>query len=251
MLISSTQNPHFKWVKGLSLKKNRDKEHLMVLEGKRLVSHGLLLNYKPLAVFIKSGTDFETPLGIPSYELVEVLFDQVSDTVHSQGVLAVFDRDAVMQNATGPSKHVLVLDQVQDPGNLGTILRTCDALGIYDVYLIKGSVDPYSPKVLRATMGSIFNLRLHRQLDAGDLMATLKANQFNIVGTALEDSMPLSALNQDSPLAICFGNEGNGLSDTVLEACDQKIRIPMSADAESLNVAVACGIVLYQVNPFR
>lgn len=250
MLISSTQNPQFKWVKGLSQKKLRDKENLMVLEGKRLVLHALQLNHKPLAIFVKSDTVFEPPFGTPYYELVEGLFEQISDTVHSQGVLAVFDRHGVMEKALQPCRHVLVLDQIQDPGNLGTILRTCDALGIYDVYLIKGSVDPYSPKVLRATMGSIFNLRLHRQLDANELMASLKGEGFRIVGTALEDSQPLSSLKQDLPLAICFGNEGNGLSETVLGACDQKIRIPMSADAESLNVAVACGIVLYQVSPF-
>lgn len=250
MLISSTQNQQFKWVKGLSQKKHRDKENLMVLEGKRLVMHALQLHHKPLAIFVKSEMNFEVPFGIPCYELVASLFDQISDTVHSQGVLAVFNRDVVMQEAKRPSRNVLVLDQIQDPGNLGTILRTCDALGIYDVYLIKGSVDPYSPKVLRATMGSIFNLRLHIQQQASTLIESLKSTGFQIVGTALQESVPLNALNQDSPLAICFGNEGNGLSQDVLEACDQKIRIPMSQDAESLNVAVACGIVLYQVSPF-
>lgn len=250
MLITSTQNSQFKWVKGLSQKKNRDKENLMVLEGKRLVMHALQLRHKPLAIFVKSDVSFEVPFGMPSYELTDSLFDQISDTVHSQGVLAVFDRDVVMQQALRPCRNVLVLDQIQDPGNLGTILRTCDALGIYDVYLIKGSVDPYSPKVLRATMGSIFNLRLHNQQLATELIESLKSRGFQIIGTSLQDSVPLSALNQDWPLAICFGNEGNGLSQDVLEACDQKIRIPMSPDAESLNVAVACGIVLYQVSPF-
>lgn len=254
-MIASAQNPSYKWLKSLSQKKYREKEGVLVLEGERLVRHALAQGITPVALFLREDHTGE-PLAEPSileaqikcYVLADQLFDTVSDTVHSQGLLGVF-KQSDLGRAKSLSPHVLILDQLQDPGNLGTILRTCDALGITDIYLMKGTVDPFSPKVLRATMGSIFNVNLHCGCELDTIIA-LKEKGYALVATALRDSVPLAVLSSavaGKPMALCLGNEGNGVSDAVLDLSDVRVTIPMRGGAESLNVAVAAAIVLYHV----
>ncbi len=251
--ITSAQNQQFKWLKRMMQKKYRDSERVMLLEGARIVNHGVQLGHLPKAIFLRYGLDHENVeaylhLGCPVFVLAEALFEQVSDTVHSQGILGVFSRDMECAlSIMGP--HVVILDQIQDPGNLGTIIRTCDALGLTEIYMTKGTTDPYSQKVLRATMGSIFNVKLHTHVSM-DVLQGLKDKGFALVSTALEDSISLSRLTafaEQGAIAICFGNEGNGVSQTVLAMSDYRVKIPMRGGAESLNVAVAAAIALYQI----
>lgn len=254
-MITSNQNPSYKWLKNLSQKKYREKEGVLVLEGERLVRHAFSQGVAPVALFLREVHGRQSldeylvlEAQVKCYVLTDQLFDSVSDTVHSQGILGVF-LQSDLGKAKAVSPHVLVLDQIQDPGNLGTILRTCDALGITDIYLMKGTVDPYSQKVLRATMGSIFNVNLHCGCEL-DTIGALKEKGYALVATALRDSVPLSELTSATagkPLALCMGNEGNGVSDAVLDLSDVRVTIPMRGGAESLNVAVAAAIVLYQV----
>ena len=251
--IVSSQNQHYKWLKSLTQKKFRDREGLMILEGERLVYHGIQMGFSPSAVFVRFGSVEEdrhslAERGIRVFSLAENLFDSVSDTVHSQGIIAVFKKD-VWDSKGQNSRNLVILDQIQDPGNLGTIIRTCDALGLSDIYMTKGSVDPYSQKVLRATMGSIFNVKLRTNVGI-EIIEGLKAAGMCLACTALEDSVSLTSLEAlagERPLALCFGNEGKGISKELLDICDFRVKIPMRGGAESLNVAVAAGIVLYQV----
>jgi TrmH family RNA methyltransferase len=176
------------------------------------------------------------------------LFSHITDTVHSQGIVAVLELDAIHQLMKPESKHVVICDNIQDPGNLGTIIRTCDALGIYEVYLTKGCVDPYSSKVLRSTMGSLFKVNVYKGWDSMELAASLHERDFQIIATALRNSISMAEFKPDTATAIIFGNEGNGVSEELLNVADGAIRIPMEGSAESLNVGVAAGIVLYHLN---
>lgn len=256
--LTSGQNERFKWLKNLMHRKYREREGLFILEGERLVSHALQMGIMPLALFFRvdkvelftnrlSRVVEALEEAIPCYCLDDKLFNEVSDTMHSQGLIGVFKQGAI-GNGIRPSRHIVVVDQIQDPGNLGTLLRTCDAFGLNQVYLMKGTVDPFSQKVLRSTMGSIFNLALYQNRTLEDLVA-LKDQGYRLVSTALARSIPLDELSIDPALAlaICFGNEGRGVSDAVLDMSDTCIKIPMRGGAESLNVATAAAVVLYHI----
>lgn len=244
MVITSAQNALFKRVKSLNTKKYREKEGVLLLEGIRMVEHALKLGLPIEGIFVNETSQWQAPSDMTVTTFSEALFDQLTDTIHSQGVMAMISQAALMQNEDLDDK-VVVLDQLQDPGNLGTIIRTCDAFGYHTLYLTKGCVDPYAPKVLRATMGSIFNVKLYTGWDPQALIDHLKACDYTLLVTSLHDSVPLKEVVVDGPRALCFGNEGNGISQPFLWAADHLVHIPMQGSAESLNVGIACGIALY------
>jgi TrmH family RNA methyltransferase len=245
MVITSSKNPQVKWLKSLNQKKTRNELSLFYLEGKRLVQHAIDLHLTPTMLFIRENTEFESSTLLPHLILAHSVFDELADTTHSQGVIGVFSQQDLLGVANEPSDHVVVLDRIQDPGNLGTIIRTCDALGLYDIYMLSGCVDAFSQKVLRSTMGSIFKVRLHVGWEESALLKHLRSNHFELIGTALEDSVPLDQVSSSKQKAFFFGNEGSGMSRLLLEAMDIKTHIPMKGSAESLNVGIAAGIVLY------
>jgi TrmH family RNA methyltransferase len=156
-------------------------------------------------------------------------------------VLTVCRRPAPQPTAAGAP--CVMLDDVQDPGNLGTILRCAAAANVRDVYLSKGCVDVYSPKVLRAGMGAHFALHIH---EAADLPAVLAAWPGRKLVTHLEGSVSLYGQNLAGDVAFVFGNEGAGVSADVLAAADLRVRIPMPGHAESLNVAMAATVCLFE-----
>jgi TrmH family RNA methyltransferase len=139
------------------------------------------------------------------------------------------------------------LDRVADPGNLGTIIRLCDSVGFNTLILTKGSADCYNEKVIRSTMGSIFNVNIH-YLESVELIKQLKNKNYKIFVTALDTTaITYNKIVLESKNAIVFGNEGVGVSKEILEIADSKVYIPIYGGAESLNVGVASGIVLYKV----
>ena len=141
--------------------------------------------------------------------------------------------------------NIVYLDSVTDPGNMGTILRTCDAMGADCVILSKGCVDIYNPKVVRATMSSLFNGPVLFDTNE-DLLTQLRQCGFLIAGTVLDGSVVSFDSDLRRKTVIVMGNEANGISETVREMCDFKIKVPMTGGAESLNVAVCCAMLLYE-----
>ena len=144
------------------------------------------------------------------------------------------------------SSNLVILDGVSDPGNLGTILRISDAAGFNDIILTKGSADCYNEKVVRSSMGSIFNLNI-LYMEKDELLIYLKEHNYKIYTTALDKtSIQYTDMILSEKNAFIFGNEGNGVSELFLKNCDNKIIIPIYGTAESLNVAMASGIILYK-----
>ena len=145
-----------------------------------------------------------------------------------------------------------MLDGIQDPGNAGTIIRTADALGCTGVVCLEGTVDMFSDKVVRSSMGSIFNIPFLDNVSRSAFIDACHDNELNMIATAL-DKLALKhyLAEYNSPTAIVFGNEGNGISAEILEAASSKVYIPMSGKAESLNVASAAAIVLYEASRQR
>ena len=178
-------------------------------------------------------------------ELKEMQLKQVSDTVHSQGVIAlvheqkkIFDLQKIQ-----PAQLIIACDHISDPGNLGTILRTCDWFGADAVLLSKECVALYNDKVIRSTAGSIFHLRVFENVDLDIVLPNLKSEGFKVIATAL-NGKTLKAYSLPEKVVLLMGNEAQGVSLQLIQQADAVVSIPRYGQAESLNVGIACGIFL-------
>lgn len=256
MDILSPQNPRAKEWAQLLEKKHRDKQHKYVIEGIHLVQEAL-----------RSGADlecvaFDVEQGIPSElspQLTETdtevqwigvsaaVIAKCSDTKTPQPVFAVVrkrptDIDVLLQLK---NSLVIVLDGVQDPGNVGTIIRTADAAGADGVIIGRGSADIYNPKTIRSTMGSIF----HLPVVEGDLLELLpqaKKNGVRIISTSLQATSTCYGYDFTGPSWLLLGNEAKGVSVEAQKLVDDSLIIPMKGQAESLNVAMASTVILFE-----
>ncbi len=244
--VRSRNNSVFKELKALGRRKTRESTGCFIVEGRRFVAEAG--RYPDRMVYLVRSTAYEGE--IPASEagtilLEESLFKEVSDTVHSQGILAVvrkppevpFDED----------EPVLFLDTLQDPGNLGTIIRSAVAAGVGQIALRRGSVDLYSPKVVRSSAGGIFHMKARTIPEGSDFIETLKAGGYRIFGAAADGARAFDEVVYPRRSLIIIGNEGRGIDPEILKILDERIRIPMVAGTESLNASVAAGIILYEV----
>lgn len=170
-------------------------------------------------------------------------FKKISQTVNSQGVLAVCKRPALTRKE---GDFYLVLDQIKDPGNMGSIIRTAESAGVCSVFLSKDCVDIYNPKVLRSTMGAIFTMPIF-YLDILEEVITLKNEGFKIVATSLKTEKMYYEEELNNKIVVIIGSEANGVSEEILKESTSLVKIPMIGFSESLNASVACGILLYDV----
>ncbi|MCD5329495.1 TrmH family RNA methyltransferase [Chromobacterium piscinae] len=253
--ISKTiTSPHNDEVKALARlvqhSRDRRKEGVMVLEGIHLAESclqagGILsrvyLNEamagKPEVQRLLAGL----PAGCAVIAMPEAVMAKVTALSSAGELLALSPRPSPEQPPAAAAR--VLLEDIQDPGNLGTILRTAAAAGVYDVFLSKGCVDVFSPKVLRAGMGAHFALRIHEHADLADELRRFGGRR---LVTHLEGSSSLYGHDLTGPVAFVFGNEGAGVSDALLALADARIRIPMPGHAESLNVAMAATICLFE-----
>ena len=244
--ITSRSNSIFKNTKKLLNASDRKKSRQFIVEGYRSVSdaikHGADIEY----IIISESYNLDTfQMCNRTYRLSDKLFSELSATVNSQGIIAVADFLKHSEIDFDKCSNFVYLDSVTDPGNMGTILRTCDAMGADGVILSKGCVDVYNPKVVRATMASLFCVPLY--FDNDDTMVSmLKQKGFCIVGTVLDGSISSFESDLTPKTVIVMGNEANGISQKIKDMCDTKLRVPMSGGAESLNVAVCCSMLLYE-----
>ncbi len=246
MLIHSNQNSKYKLLKKLKQKKYRISENKIILEGYRIINHAITIGKQPN--FIVYREDFNDRLRNSNSDIVlnKALFNMITDTVNSQGVIAVFDMNIVGKD-NPCSTDIVVINAVQDPGNLGTIIRTCDAFGFDRIMLTKGTVDPYSDKVLRSSMSSIFNVNMIIGIKSLDAINYLKREGFDICVTTPSASLVLDHFKKNKRSALVFGSEANGVEKCFFEVSDTKLKIEMPGNQESLNVASAVAIVLHKL----
>lgn len=256
-MITSKSNTTYKLAKSLDKKRNREKQGLFRIEGLRFVDAALGQNVLTTVLYTPS---FERMDGAEkllqsvrdhgSARLLlvsEDLLADLTDTASPQGVigLAKIPREVEWERLQ-QCQRLLVLDRLQDPGNLGTIIRAADAGGIDGIILLKGTVDPYNPKVLRSTMGSLFSLPMRIGEDRGHVISQLNQSGHQILVTALEDAQEYDQVNLWQKTALVIGNEASGVDDQFMERADLRITIPMVGSAESLNAAVAASIVIFE-----
>jgi TrmH family RNA methyltransferase len=252
-MIESRANPHVKHIRLLAAdRKDRRRERIFVLEGVRLVAdtleHGgelTLVLYTPDQLAqTAAGQGLRARLEhLPqAYPATAQVVAAASDTVHPQGVVALARWPQVEAGTPG---IILVLDAIQDPGNMGTLLRSAEAVGVAEVLCTTGAVDIYSPKVVRAAMGAHLRLAVTQDL-AWDETAERLSFVDHVYAAEAEASMPYYAADWRQPSALIIGNEAHGLSEDARALARNLIGIPMRGQSESLNAAVAGSVILFE-----
>lgn len=254
-MISSETNQQVKEIVKLQKQaKYRHKTSLFITEGIKMLSEAagsgsLVKIYISEAVMEVGKAVPEKLLNEYPYEIVsDKVFRQMSDTVTAQGILGIARQPAYnIEDILNDSRHMwLLLDDVRDPGNLGTILRTAEGAGMSAVIMGKGTADLFNPKTVRSTMGAIFRMPFIYASDITDIILNIKDNGYNVYGTAIEGSIVYDKADYTKGAGIVIGNEANGISDRVLGYITDRIRIPMEGGIESLNAAVAAAVVMYE-----
>lgn len=252
--ITSATNPKIKYVANLQQKKFRDKERVFILEGLRNAEMAIESEAVIKMCFCTSdilaqerAKSAVAKLACPIFEVGEHLYSKMSDTKSPQGLMLIVEQNAQDLGVILAKSTCLVLDRLQDPGNLGTIIRTADAMGIGGIVCLKGTADIFAPKVVRSAMGSIFNLPLAIRVSEQEFLSCAREKGFALYATALDKSAkPLWNVEFKGHCALVLGNEANGVSPNLLDNCSEKIYIPMQGQAESLNVATASAMVMYE-----
>ena len=255
-MITSADNARIKEVIRLNTKsKERRERGLFVAEGRKLFLEtppGLREQVFVSASFAENGQEL---LRECRYEVVDDrLFLKLCDTRTPQGILTVariprYTREDLLKGKDSPL--LLMLEDLQDPGNVGTILRTAEAAGVTGVFMSAKCADVFQPKVIRATMGSIFRVPFCVEQDLCETAGWLRKQNVRIYAAVLEGSELFFQNDYQVPSAFMIGNEGNGLSKALAQEADQRVRIPMSGSVESLNAAVAAAVFLYEAKRQR
>jgi len=257
-IISSTQNSLIKEIKSLKLKKYREEKDLYYIEGIKFVDEAIKEGVEILKVLIsdklylvKGGQEIvEKVEALPIEEFImsEKLFKVISDTENPQGIIAVIkSKKYQLSEIIRSDNFLVILDSIQDPGNLGTIIRTADAAGVTGIIISDGSVDLHNSKVLRSTMGSIFHVPIYHSADLLETIKSLKEAGIKIYSTHLSAKTNYSELEYSNNIGVVIGNESNGVSEEVRLQSDLLFKIDMHGKAESLNAAVAAGLIMFEI----
>lgn len=250
--ILSKDNKLIKEIKKLKEKKYRTETNKFLVEGFRFVEEAVNSSFKVAYIFYTDSVeekfkDFQKHNKISEntkiFKVSEVIINSICSTENPQGILAVIENKNFVIDF-GDGIYIFV-DKVQDPGNMGTIIRTANAAGAKGIIINKGSVDIYNDKTLRATMGSIFKIPIIMDDNLATLLK-LKENGFKLVVSSLDTNNNFYDVDLKHKVIIAVGNEGNGISEEILSLSDESVKIPMPGSAESLNVAIAAAIMIFE-----
>jgi TrmH family RNA methyltransferase len=240
----------------LRYKKFRDEQNLFLIEGYRLCQEALQSDFKVETLLIHSDSLSPQNLNeitkLAQYQQVEIFEIQQSEvkrlaeTVNSQGIFCIVQQKKIELDTVlnKDNQLIVIISEGQDPGNVGTIIRTCDWFGITAIFLSKGTVELYNPKVIRSTMGSIFHLQIVEQVELDNLLPRLSQMGYHIFGTDVNGQYNYNQTNYPRPLALVIGNENKGINNNLFKYFDKTIKIPSYGKAESLNMAVATSIII-------
>lgn len=258
-MISSTSNQQIKNIQNLMKKaKERKKQNVFIVEGPKMcfeAPHKLLK-----AVYVSESFYKENRYAkeLNSVEAVtEVVSDQVfkiiSDTQTPQGIMAIVQMpEYKLEDVINKEQpHILILESIQDPGNLGTMIRTGEGAGISGIIMNKTTVDIFNPKTVRATMGSLYRVPFFIAEDLTEAIAKLKENGIRLYAAHLKGKMSYDKPDYTKPCGFLIGNEGNGLSDEIADLADNYIKIPMAGKVESLNAAISATLLMYECSRQR
>lgn len=257
--ITSNQNKIIKHAKSLLKKKYRDLKEQYLIEGVKLIKEALENDVSISTLLFRNDTSTKPYIediinicltrDIPVYGIDDKLFSDISETKTSQGVIAIgkkktYSMDFLFEK---DSYNLVLLEEVQDPGNVGTIIRTADAFGFDLVILSKGCADVYSSKTIRSTMGSLFHIPIIMDVELEPIIKKLNNAEVLTLGTTPYGGTSCFNIEYKYKNAIIIGNESKGISDTLMKYVKLKVNIPMIGKAESLNASVAASLMMYEV----
>lgn len=254
MELTGLQNPMVKAAAELKQKKYRQQQGLFLAEGLRTVEEAVRYGAVQ-SIFYTAIEDDRTRAVLEEAAAKQIklvcvsdkVLKKITDTETPQGIIAVCEmRSKRLDDFLASGKMLLVLDRVTDPGNIGTMLRTADAAGVGGLLLLQGCADIYAPKTVRASMGSLFHLPVLSGLSEELLVQAARKAGYELLVTCLDGADNLYKADLKGRLAFVMGNEANGVSPALLAAADKRVFIPMQGRAESLNVAMAAGIVMFE-----
>lgn len=254
MELTGLQNPLVKAAAELKQKKYRQQRGEFLAEGLRTAEEAVA--FKAVQQLFYTVTEDERTLRLleqaaaMQVKLVcvsEAVMKKIADTETPQGIIAVCRmQEQTLEQLLASGRMLLVLDRVGDPGNIGTMLRTADAAGVGGIILLKGTADIYAPKTVRSSMGSLFHVPILSGVAEQEFIDNAKKAGYQLLVTALDGADNLYQADLKGRLAFVMGNEAGGVSTTLLQQADKRVFIPMRGKAESLNVAMAAGIVMFE-----
>ena len=253
-IISSKDNELIKHIKKLKDKKHRDESNEYIIEGVKLIEEAVKENAKIKKIIICEDTTrtYEIPTHImyeiAKYECVYVtdkIFASITQVTNPQGIMAIIEKGDADVQIDYSQDIIVALDDVQDPGNLGTILRTVDSIGLNQIIVSKGTADAFNSKVVRSTMGAIFRVKIIEVENLPQAIKEMRRHHFKLMVTSLQTENSIYDIQFNKKI-IVIGNESNGVSKEVQEMADEKAKIPMIGKTESLNASVAAGVVMYE-----
>jgi TrmH family RNA methyltransferase len=253
--ITSAANEAVKALRALHMKKYREESGLYLAEGARTLLSALDLKQTPIAIAYLASSRGEAPVarlikavkatGGLCLEVNRQALDKISARDNPQAILGVFrQRVYKLSDIDTRAKRLFALEDVRDPGNLGTIMRTCDGFGVSTIILVGNCADPFGLEAVRASMDSIFAAKIV-PCTREEFVTWLLSYKGEVIGTSLEGAKDIREADWRTPHLLLMGNEQKGLSDTLKKHCTQQVRIPMQGSADSFNLAVATGIALY------
>lgn len=252
--ITSKDNELIKHIRKLKDKKYRDESNEYVVEGVKLVEEAVKENAKIKQIIVCEDTTrtYEIPthimLEIAKYECISVsdkIFNIITQVTNPQGIMAIIEKNAQDAQIDYSQDIIVVLDDVQDPGNLGTILRTVDSIGLNQIIESKGTADAFNSKVVRSTMGAIFRIKIIEVENLAQAIKEMRKHHFKLMVTSLQTKNSIYDIDFNKKI-IVIGNEANGVSKEIQDMADEKAKIPMLGRTESLNASVAAGVVMYE-----
>ncbi|MGD9568011.1 MAG: TrmH family RNA methyltransferase [Sedimentibacter sp.] len=255
-IIRSKENNKIKYVRSLNSKKSRDEENTFIVEGIKFVNEAITENAHIMYLIFSESALNKTEIKelyyfskeCPAETIIcdDIVFNTVGDTINSQGVIAVIKKKKDV-NAVGEYNFAIFCDRIQDPGNLGTIIRTADAFGPAVVILNKGCVDVYNSKVVRASAGAIFRVPFVHADSDEKIINSLKSLGYKIISAVVDSEHSFDDLENSKMICVVIGNEGQGVSREIVNNSHMSITIKMSGRAESLNASIAAGICIYEI----
>lgn len=253
-VISSKDNEIIKSIKKLKDKKYRDIENSYIIEGIKLLKEAIEEKAEIKQIIICDDCEKtemiskELMYEIAKYNcnyVTSKIFKYLTEVQTPQGILAVIGKTPKDQEIDYTQDIIVALDGIQDPGNLGTILRTVDSIGLTQILVSKETADSFNPKVVRSTMGAIFRVKVIECENLQEKLKEIKKHKYKIVVSSLQTENSLYDIKLNKKV-IVVGNEANGVSVEIQEMADEKIKIPMLGKTESLNASVATGVMLYE-----
>ncbi len=253
-VISSKDNEIIKSIKKLKDKKYRDIENSYIIEGIKLLKEAIEEKAEIKQIIICDDCEKtemiskELMYEIAKYNcnyVTSKVFKYLTEVQTPQGILAVIGKTPKEQEIDYTQDIIVALDGIQDPGNLGTILRTVDSIGLTQILVSKETADSFNPKVVRSTMGAIFRVKVIECENLQEKLKEIKKNKYKVVVSSLQTENSLYDIKLNKKV-IVVGNEANGVSSEIQEMADEKIKIPMLGKTESLNASVATGVILYE-----